>query len=421
MRSTLSLLLPVLVACGAGTSRHIATPTPASARYLYIWAGDKDERSSDFLATVDVELSSPTYGEVIASEAVGMTGTLPHHTEYEVPSSNRLLFANGHHHEQLFLFDTHDAARPRLIRTLPAAAPYRFPHDIVRLPNGNVLVGHLRGPGVSPVPGDTNQPGGHGGIAELDPEGRVLRVVGVGDSSVHVPIRPYSFALLPETDRMVMTSAPMMEDTTADVIQIRRLSDLGLVRTLQVPPARLPNGDLQPRGHNYPFEPRVMADGTVLLNTYGCGFYQVTGTGGNDPRIHNVYTIDIPSGRLGMCGIPVVIGRYWIMAVGAINALIALDVSNPAKPREVGRLLADSTFRPHWLARDPGSNRLVVGAQDGGEDRMLMARVDPKTGRVSWDESLHSEDGHLGISFKRERWPHGATGEAFAHAALFRP
>ncbi len=405
--------------CGAAASDPGTGPSPTAARYLYVWAGDKDERASDFLATVDVSPGSPRYGDIIASEPVGMAGTLPHHMEYEVPASSHLLFANGHHHEQLFLFDIRDPARPRLSRTLGAAAPYRFPHDIVRLPNGNVLVGHLRGPGASPVPGDTNQPGGHGGIAELDPDGRVLRVVGAGDSTVHVPIRPYSFAILPGTDRMLMTSAPMMEDTTADVVQIRRLSDLGLVRTLEVPPARLPNGSVQPRGHQYPFEPRVMADGTVLLNTYGCGFYQVTGAAGDAPRIRNVYTIEVPPERLGMCGIPVVVGDYWIMAVGLLNALIALDVSDPTRPREVARLMADTTFRPHWLARDPGSDRVVVGAQDGGEDRILMARVDARTGQLEWDESLRLDNGQLGISLKREEWPHGATGEAFAHAALF--
>jgi hypothetical protein len=52
---------------------------------------------------------------------------------------------------------------------------------------------------------------------------------------------------------------------------------------------------------------------------------------------------------------------------------------------------------------------------------MLMAHVDARTGRLRWDESLRAEDGSLGISFRRERWPHGATGEAFGHAALFRP
>jgi hypothetical protein len=87
----------------------------------------------------------------------------------------------------------------------------------------------------------------------------------------------------------------------------------------------------------------------------------------------------------------------------------------------VARLQADTGFKPHWLAKDPGSDRLIVGAQDGGEDRMLVARVDARTGRLRWDESLRAADGTLGISFRRERWPHGPTGEAFGHAALFRP
>ena len=51
---------------------------------------------------------------------------------------------------------------------------------------------------------------------------------------------------------------------------------------------------------------------------------------------------------------------------------------------------------------------------------MLMARFDSTTGRLSWDESFHDADGRLGVNFVREHWPHGNTGEAFGHAALFR-
>ena len=65
--------------------------------------------------------------------------------------------------------------------------------------------------------------------------------------------------------------------------------------------------------------------------------------------------------------------------------------------------------------------RLIVGAENGGENRMLMARVDARTGRLRWDRSLRSPDGSLGISVRRERWRHGTTGEASGHAALFRP
>ena len=120
-----------------------------------------------------------------------------------------------------------------------------------------------------------------------------------------------------------------------------------------------------------------------------------------------------------VCGVPVVVGRHWIMSVGGLNTLVALDVSDPARPVEASRLFADSVFRPHWLAADASSDRIIVGAENGGENRMLMARLDTATGRLTWDESFRSKDGGRGVSFVRDAWPHGATGEAFGHAALF--
>lgn len=402
------------------------------ARYLYVWMGDADERDQDFMAVVDVRPESPTYGRVIATEPVGMRGSMPHHLEYLIPPSDRFLFANGHHHEQIFLFDIREAEHPRVVRTVPTVAPYRYPHDFARLPNGNVLVGFLRSEGPSPLAGDTTLPGGHGGIAELDPEGRLMRSASAADPEIEIPIRPYAFAPLPEIDRLVSTSAPMMEDYSADVVQIWRLSDLELLHTLPVPPARLANGEelmsrapsgaLEPTGHKYPFVPRVMADGSVLLNAYGCGFYRLTAIDSAEPRIQNVYTIEVPrEAGLAGCGIPVVVGKFWIMPVGGAHMVVSLDVSDPAHPVELLRLPSDSTFIPHWLAKDPGSNRLVLGQEVGHEDRLLMLRVDPETGRLWWDESFRSEDGSLGMTFLRNNWPHGETGEATGHAALFRP
>lgn len=405
----------LLAGCAGPSDRATAS------RYLYVWAGDVDNKESDFLAVVDVRPSSTTYGQVIATEPVGMTGTLPHHLEYSLPDSGQLLFANGHHHEAILLFDTRNAAAPRLVRTAPASPPYRFPHDMVRLPNQHLLVGYLRSDGPSPLRGDSTMPGGHGGIAELDTNGTVLRTASAADSHFSVPIRPYSFAVLPAIDRVLMTSALMMEDTSADVIQIWRLSDFTRLQTLQVPPARLADGNLLPHGHELPFEPRVMPDGSVLFNAYGCGFYRVTGIDQPEARIENVYSIAVPPERTGSCGVPVVAGHYWVMAVGKIHMLVTLDVQDPAHPREVARLLADSLFRPHWMAKDPGADRIIVGAENGGENRMLMARFNPATGALAWDETFKTPDGRLGISFQRERWPHGATGEAFGHAAVFRP
>jgi hypothetical protein len=196
------------------------------------------------------------------------------------------------------------------------------------------------------------------------------------------------------------------------------MSDLALLHTLIVQPARLASGAEAEYGHRLPFEPRLMPDGSVLFSTYGCGFYRVTGVDQPTPGIQNVYMID-PVNRGSACGVPAVVGHYWVMPVGFGHMLISLDVRDPSRPVEVSVLRSDSTFRPHWLAKDPGSGRLVVGAQDGGEDRMLMARIDPETGHLAWDESF-SSGSNLGFTLKRRSWPHGDSGDAFAHAALFR-
>ncbi|MBA3341921.1 MAG: hypothetical protein H0T48_08795 [Gemmatimonadaceae bacterium] len=423
-------ILPVLAAASLVSLSCISPPRRADhlSRFLYVWAGDKDEKHTDFMAVVDVNPASPDYGDVVATVPVGMSGSLPHHLEYELPPAGRTLYANGHHHEAVFLFDLERDGRPRLAGKADAAPPFRYPHDFARLPNGNVLVGYLRSEGPSPAAGDTTNPGGHGGIAEFTPEGRHVRsasAAGGASAGGGKPVRPYAFTLRADVDRVLVTSAAMMEPVNADVVQIFRLSDLSLLTTLPVPPARLPGGRTLSSGHKLPFGPRLMPDKSVLLNAYGCGFYRVTGIETEAPRIENVYTIDVPTSlvpdsTMAACGVPVVVGRFWVMSVGGLNTLIALDVSDPAHPVEVSRLKADSSFRPHWLAADPGSNRIIVGAENGGENRMLMARLDAKSGRLSWDESFRSADGRLGVSFVRDVWPHGPTGEAFGHAALFR-
>jgi hypothetical protein len=393
--------------------------------------GDIDYAHPDFLAVVDADSQSATYGDVLETVTVGLHESLPHHTEYEMPGAGQLLFANAHHAEKVLLFDFTDPVHPTIARVLDPTPPFRFPHDMVRLPNGNVLIGFLRSDGPSPAPADSLVPGGHGGLVEVTERGELVRKASAADASIQEPIRPYTFAMLPEIDRLLVTSAPMMEQHSADVVQIWTLSQLALQKTLPLPPALLPSGEALktrrtaegepvPTGHVYPFEPRVMPDGSVLLNAYGCGFYRVTDLASDNPVIENVYTIEVSQDAgLGACGIPIYTGNYWVMTVGAEHLLITLDVSDPAAPREVARLETGADFAPHWLAKDPSSNRLIVGAENGGENRMLMARIDLQTGALSWDERLRARQGLPGIDFRRTKWPHGETGEAFGHAALF--
>ncbi len=158
-------------------------PVGTAARYLYIWMGDVDGADPDFLAVVDADPTSDGYGDIISTEPVGMRESLPHHTEYELPPVGTYLFANAHLTEEVLLIDFQDPIRPQAVRTLDAVPPYRYPHDMVRMPSGNVLVGYLRSDGPSPLSADTTRPGGHGGIAEFTPDGELVRAVSAAASS----------------------------------------------------------------------------------------------------------------------------------------------------------------------------------------------------------------------------------------------
>ena len=399
-----------------------------SSPYLILFAGDRDESDSDFLAVFDLRTDSLDFGKAIATTPIGMKASMPHHMEYAMPPAGESLFMNAHHHELSLLIDVSNSRAPRVNKTFTPPPPFRYPHDYSRTPTGTRLVGFLRSEGRSPDAAETAVPGNHGGIAEYTADGKLLRVASAAVRTSAAPVRPYAFALLPDIDRLVVTSAPMMEDTWADVVQIYRYSDFTLLRTLELSPGRLPDGREMKGSQRAGFGPRVLPDGSVFFNAYGCAFYRLTAIGGENPRLENVFTLETPEaprdppGRIrGSCGIPMVFGNYWLMPVGQLHAVVVLDISEPATPREVFRLPTPATFNPHWLARDARSDRLVLGAELGGEEGLYLLRFDAQRGRLSYD-SAFTGDGKAGyLSLQNKSWPHGPTGPAWAHAALFLP
>jgi hypothetical protein len=116
-----------------------------------------------------------------------------------------------------------------------------------------------------------------------------------------------------------------------------------------------------------------------------------------------------------------VVGHYWIQTVAALPGLVALDVSHPEKPVEVGRLTLDSHFpMPHWLAADRNGDRLVVTGDN--QSWVVVARFDPGKGALSINQTFRNPGSTVpGISFDRQQWPHGKAGRAIVHGALFGP
>ena len=402
----LAVLLLVLVPDAHAQAR----PAP----YLYIWTGDTDRQESDFLAVIDVRPESPTYARVLSTIPVSATGTRPHHTEHQL-EADRLLFANGFAAGRTFRFDLRDPATPRLLGSFTEMDGYSYPHSFVQLANGHVLA-TFQGRGSGTMPGTPP-----GGLVEMDREGRLVRSGSarqpVADSMQH---RPYSLAILPAIDRVVSTSTSMTADFGAHV-QVWRLSDLSLLHTIELPTTSAGDGHVHEASlkapheghHMLPGEPRVLADGrTVLLGTFTCGFYRVRNIDSASPQVDFLTAF---GGE--WCAVPVLVGSLWIQTVPDEHALVALDVSNPASPREVSRVTFDSTFKPHWIAFDEGGSRVIA---NDGKERLMLVTLDRTTGRLAIDAAFRDDGASApGVSFTRTTWPHGATGSAEPHGAVF--
>lgn len=418
------LVAASVLGSGCASAPLVNTETPSD--YLLLLAADKDGAEEDFFAVVDVRPGSPTAGRVVSTTFYGHRHSMPHHMEYALPRVGQQLFANAHHAEVTMLVDFGDAPRLRVTRSITPPAPLRFPHDYARLANGNMLVGHLRSDGPSPQPGDTESPGGHGGIAEYTAGGELVRMASAAVPGHAKPIRTYALLPMLEIDRVVTTSARMMEQHSANVIQIWRYSDLTLLQTLDVPAGRQPDGSPLDWAAEMPFALRLMRDGSILLNSYMCGFYRLTDIDSAAPRLTHVYDIqgrgpEPLRTRVG-CSVPVVVGRYWIMPVAWSQMIVVLDIADTSSPKEVARLTLPPDFDAHWAVKDPGSNRIALGAEVEKEKGIYMLVFDPATGALSLDESVSSTVERPGyIDLETQAWPHGASGAAWAHAALFLP
>ena len=411
MRRHLTIFALPAIAC-ASAERSIPVADSAAARpYLYVFAGNADHGDhsageSDFLVVIDADTASPTYAQVLATTPIGAGGTMPHHTEMAMPAGGRSLFANSFMTGRTYRFEFANPLAPSVAGRVDSVPGFRMPHSYARLADGNVLA--------TMQFGDGKTKGDPGGLALFTPDGRFIRAVSSADSAFPgAHIRTYSLDVSATSDRVITTSSPMdTSSTTADVVQLWRLSDLKLLRTIQLPRS---SPDSTSR---YPFEVRFFPDGlSAFLNTYNCGFYYLSGLDGDAPKLEPVLALEHP--RNIACGVPLLIGKWWIMPISNAHEFVVYDVSDPRKPRRASTLATDSTFFPHWMSREAGSDRIVLSAE-GKHPSVRMVRFDSTTGTLAWDERFREKpDGPLGVSFDRAEWPHGKSGPAQPHGTVF--
>ncbi len=373
----------------------------ADSPYLFVWTADADRQDSDFLAVLDADPGSSTYGDVLTTIEVGFPAGA-HHAEHRMPDDAQL-FVNGFRSGRSYIFDLRDPLKPRVVKEFTGYADYVYPHSFERLPSGNVIATFQN------EKGDRESTGG---VVELTPSGQYVRSSSAAVAGMP-EIRPYSLLPLADRDLLVTTTSDMQEEVVADSIQFWRLSDLSLQKTLRLPPG--PRGD----EHLYPAEPRMMADGeTLLVNTFSCGLYQIRNAASEAPIIDHIYSFKMLDMSIvpNTCALAVTFGQFWVQTVPSRYGLVTLDMSDPGNPEEVHYLHLGDGIEPHWIVLEPNERRIVLTGFGKMRHSVKMITVDPETGALAIDRAF-GEDGTT--SFAGPDWPHGSTGAAVPHGSVF--
>jgi hypothetical protein len=384
-----------------------AAPPPSHSQYLFVWAMEASHPQAswtalgsgkfgayrrslglakDFIAVFDVAPDAHPFGKLVAMLPVGNAMTA-HHTNYAMPP-NDILYANDWLGNRTYVFNLRDPLHPRLLRQFGSVGPYGWPHSFVYLSGGNTLTTFQYSGGFNHAPG---------GLVEFDPHGRAVMTSSAAGPGIDPNIRPYSLAVVEKLNRVVTGSADMLGAQVSHVAQVWRLSDLKLIKTI-----------ILPKGPDAAdsSEPRVLADGkTVVVPTFRCGLFLVRNLAGDDPTLEHVYDFGYR-----VCEVPVVVGNYLVETMQSGHAIVSLDMRDPEHPREVSRILLKPDDYPHWLAVEPGGDRLVITGFGAMDTYALFVTIDRETGKLTLDRQS--------INFTRN-WPDGWKGSAIPHGAVF--
>jgi len=321
---------------------------------------------------------------------------------------NDSLFVNSFTAGQSFVIDLSEPLSPRVVSSFGAIGEYTYPHTFERLPNGHVLA-------TFQTKGEGNQVAG--GILELDPTGALVRAVDVADPA-DPEIRAYSVTPIPRLNRAVSTTSDMHAEAKGTSFQVWRLDDLSLVKTVVLEPGE--------RGyeHRDPAEVRLLSDSTTaMLTTFTCALYRLHGLDSEEPRAELVHVLPWSDYETDDCGLPATYGDIWLQpyAHSTGSSLLSFNISDPSNPVLLDELKWDEPWWPHWISFEPGGRRVVLTSVAGAtRTKVLMVDVDPATGEMKFDERFRDQvTGQVGVDFNRTSWPHGDTGPAKPHGAIF--
>ena len=422
----------------AGCTHRPETPLFTGEPYLVVWAGDADRENADFLAVLDADPTSSSYGKVLRTYPVRSRGNEPQALN-ATPRADRRIFASGLLTNRTFVFDLRQPLGGRLLHVDEPGPGRRLgaPHEHVSLPNGHVVT---TCPDQLGYRGDPRELLGRpGGLVELDANGVFVREIPADDPAArHLILAPFGGAAAPAGDRLVTTNAghgyvgtSRGERMPGISVQVWKLGGLKLDRTVVL--------EAGPRGEENlgPATARFLRHKPVVYvaTDQGSALYASDSVGTSEPLFQLVF--DFGAGALGGGFAITPDDRFLVEALSGANRVMSLDVSDPWHPKPVSavRLDRDPTDpgkaragAPHGLVMSADGTRIAVsdytvdcpGLVQDGDRRVYMLRLDPATGRLRIDGAFQDErTGEVGVSFDRPGWPHGETGPARPTGLLF--
>jgi len=428
----------VMLGVVAGCAGRPEVPVFTGEPFLVVWAGDADRQNADFLAVLDADPTSPSYGKVVRTYPVRSRGNEPHDLN-AVPRADRRIFASGLLTDRTFVFDLRQPLAGRLLHVdePPPDRRFRAPHQYVTLPDGHVIATCSDPAGYRGDPRELL--GAPGGLVDLDADGTFVREIAAADPAArHLIIAPYGAALAPDGRHLVTTNAGHGYSATTHgermpgiSVQVWKLGEPGPGKTVVL--------DAGPRGEENlgPITARFFhRQSTVYVATdQGGAVYASDSVEASTPAFRLVF--DFGAGALGGDGAVTPDDHFWVEALAGLNRVASLDVSDPWHPKFVSAVRLDRDpvdtgharrGGPHGLAMSADGTRIAVsdytidvpGMTQDGDHRIYMLRLDPASGRLRIDPAFQDElTGEVGVSFDRTRWPHGDTGPARPTGMLF--
>lgn len=356
-RMTMSFL--TLLAIGVVWQQSSTADEARRARTLYIWAGDQARVAPDFLAVIDFDEDSASYGTVIKTVPVpppGNTGNEPHHCH--LSADKNVLACGGllsllQGQNGIFFFDVSKPRDPKFLfaKSAPLSS---ITDDFLPLPQGGFLITQM-GSATGAAPGR---------VAEFDKDLNLVREW--PDVPPSDGFNPHGISGRPDLNLFV-TSDFINPATTLNVvpgdpvlrgsIRVWDLARRSIVRTVPIPEAigtmdvRLIPGD--PLGRAFT---AGMFDGHVyLVDTYRGTFKNVFDGETIVPHVE----VPVRGGMMQILAMPNS-GDRLIFASFQAGQIGMLDVSVPEHPVQSGIVNLGIGAGPHDIALTDDDKRLVA-------------------------------------------------------------